>query len=287
MNYRHEFHAGNFADVFKHIVLLRIVEHLKKKDKAFRIYDTHAGSGRYELPDANKRNHRNMPPEWVDGVGRLDGWKPSQTIANLVADYLTLARDRKTENGAREYPGSPLLAFEALRKKDRLSVCELHPEAYRALSKIFEGNHQVKTFNLDGWLITGSQIPPKEKRGMILIDPPFEVAGDFWRMAEAVSQTSKRWMGGTVALWYPLKFQADVKGFKTLLIERNISDLICIEIEISRPSSPPKLYGCGMIIRNAPYLLADEMRQILSEIAPLLAADGENAKWSVERLTNE
>ncbi len=287
MNYRHEFHAGNFADVFKHIILLRIVEHLKGKEKAFRVIDTHAGSGKYVLPPTDKLNHKGLPPEWVDGIGRLEDWTPSNKTTSIVGQYLELVRGRTNKHGEKEYPGSPLLAYEAMRNQDRLSACELHVPTFEDLKSVFEGNYQARILNLDGWLISGSQIPPKEKRGMMIIDPPFEIVGDFWRMAEAVTAASKRWQGGTVALWYPLKNAPEVQGFKNLLVEREISDLTCFELEIDRPTNPPKLYGCGMIIRNAPYKLADEMQLVLAELAPLLATENGTPKWSVTRLTAE
>ncbi|MGB7285397.1 MAG: 23S rRNA (adenine(2030)-N(6))-methyltransferase RlmJ [Salaquimonas sp.] len=287
MNYRHEFHAGNFADVFKHIVLVRIIEHLKEKEKAFRVLDTHAGSGLYALPSADELNHRGLPPEWVEGIGRLENWKPSAKVTELITPYLNVVLGKTNDEGQRLYPGSPLLAYEVMRKQDRLSACELNEAAFETLKDVFESNYQARILNLDGWLISGSQIPPKEKRGMMIIDPPFEIVGDFWRMAEAVTACSKRWHGGTVALWYPLKHQPEVQGFKNLLIEREISDLICIEMQIDRPTMPPKLFGCGMIIRNAPYKLVEEMKLILGELTPLLKAKNGQAKWAVTRLTDE
>ncbi len=287
MNYRHEFHAGNFADVFKHIILVRIIEHLKSKEKAFRVIDTHAGSGMYELPTSDKMNHAGKAPEWVDGVGRLQNWKPSPQVAELLKPYLELVIGKTNGEGNRLYPGSPFLAYQTMRNQDRLSAIELYPPAFESLKSLFEGNYQARILNLDGWLIPNSQIPPKEKRGMMIIDPPFEIAGDFWRMAQSVTMAAKRWSGGTVALWYPLKHPLEVQGFKNLLMEREISDLICLEMQIDKPGTIPKLYGCGMIIRNAPFKLGAEMNLILPELTQLLATQKGNASWSVKRLTAE
>lgn len=287
MNYRHEFHAGNFADVFKHIVLVRMIEHFKTKDKAFRIIDTHAGAGNYTLPPADQRNHAGKPPEWVDGIGRLTDWKPSKIVGEHLRTYLDAVFGDEGSEWEMQYPGSPLLAYKVMRNQDRLSACELFPPAYESLKRLFSGNYQAKIFNLDGWLIPGSHIPPKEKRGLMMIDPPFEIEGDFWRMAQAVTEASKRWAGGTVALWYPLKHRPELQGFKNLLVEHEISNLICIELQIDRPGVVPKLFGCGMIIRNAPYKLQGEMETILRELGPLLAANPNSASWSIKRLTEE
>ncbi len=287
MNYRHEFHAANFADVFKHIVLVRMIEHFKGKEKAFRVLDTHGGSGQYILPPANQRNHKGKPPEWVDGIGRLLDWKPSRAVSQLIQPYLDIALSEKDEEGALVYPGSPLIAYKAMRNQDRISASELYPPAYESLKAIFAGNYQAKIFNLDGWLIPGSHIPPKEKRGLMLIDPPFEIEGDFWRMAEAVTGASKRWSGGTVALWYPLKHRPEVQGFKNLLMEREVSNLLCLELQIDKPGTIPTLFGCGMLIRNPPFKLQGEMETILRELGPRLAAQPNSASWSIKQLTAE
>ena len=233
MNYRHDFHAGNFADVFKHIVLSRLVEYLKRKDKAFRVVDTHAGSGRYDLPPAEQRDARGNPPEWVGGIGRLAGWQPQGEAQSLLAPYLSavFGDGRQTLSA---YPGSPLLVMELMRKQDRLTACELHPEAVGRLKALFAGNYRARILELDGWLVPGSQLPPKEKRGLLLIDPPFEEAADFDRMAEAAQRAAKRWSGGMLAFWYPLKHVAQVARFKKALAESGISDAA---IDIRSPRS--------------------------------------------------
>lgn len=288
MNYRHDYHAGNFADVFKHIILTRIISYLKTKQKAFRVIDTHAGSGRYQLPPANQLHANGTSPEWVNGIGKLIDWKPSPDIESFVQPYLdSCFKDLKADKRLRYYPGSPLIAFQAMRKQDRLSAIELHKEAFEHLKLLFEGNFQARILNLDGWLIPGSQIPPKEKRGVMMIDPPFELAGEFERLEWSVHEAAKRWSGGTVALWYPLKYADQTDHFKENLKTYEISNLQCFEIEIDRSSENPKLYGCGMIIRNAPYVLEAEMNLILPELLPFLETSKGSGKWRISRLTAE
>lgn len=286
MNYRHEFHAGNFADVFKHLILSRIIEHLKRKEKAFRVIDTHAGSGFYELPPASQLSANGKPPEWVDGIGRLNEWQPSESQLAVVGPYLEAVRQDQLED-RQTYPGSPLLARRLLRKQDRLSVCELHPEAHSKLRTLFEGDYQVRVLNLDGWLIPGSQIPPKENRGVMMIDPPFERNDDFDRMVEAMRVSAKRWSGGSICLWYPLKHRDQVKRFHTQLVESGTSDLMRLEIEIEKASALPALHGCGMIVRHPPFTLAGEMQSVLPHLVRLLERKPGSGQWRLDMLTPE
>jgi 23S rRNA (adenine2030-N6)-methyltransferase len=289
MNYRHEFHAGNFADVYKHLLLVRIIEHLKNKDKAFRVIDTHAGSGNYPLEKRPKSDAAaGKKAEWEDGIGRLLNWKPAGEVGGLVAPYLeAVFGEAGTYVLPPHYPGSPLIAMRVMREKDRLSASELYPPAFEALKSLFAGNYQARILELDGWLIPGSQIPPKEKRGVMMIDPPFEKPAEFNRMIEALESASKRWSGGTVILWYPLKHRGDVSLFKKLLVESAISDLVCYEMEIDKPGTVPVLYGCGMIVRHPPYRLGNEMTAINRAILPLLEKSMGSGKATITRLTAE
>ncbi|MCB1384364.1 MAG: 23S rRNA (adenine(2030)-N(6))-methyltransferase RlmJ [Nitratireductor sp.] len=289
MNYRHDYHAGNFADVFKHIVLARVIAYLKNKDKAFRVSDIHGGAGRYRLPPASDRDHRGNPPEWVSGIGRLAGWTPGAETLALIRPYLDCVFGEgvaATETPG-TYPGSPLIAMTLMRGQDRLSAYELHPEAAARLKALFAGNHRARIIELDGWLAPGAHLPPKEKRGLLLADPPFEEAADFDRMVAALVTTTRRWQGGVQAYWYPLKHAERVRRFKRALAETEISDLIAIELEIDRAAQPPKLHGCGMILRRAPYSLEAEMRQLLPELTPRLASAPGRGAWRIERLSTE
>lgn len=181
MNYRHAYHAGNFADVVKHIILTRIVLYMQRKDHGFRVIDTHAGIGRYDL----KGTEAGKTGEWQSGIGRLLEAKLDTDVAGLIQPYLDIVRAENPDGAIRHYPGSPLIVRHLLRKQDRLSALELHPDDARLLAELFEGDVQVRVTQLDGWLALGAHLPPKEKRGLILVDPPFEIGANstVWRKA--------------------------------------------------------------------------------------------------------
>lgn len=282
MNYRHAYHAGNFADVVKHVVLARLVEYLKQKDKAFRVIDTHAGIGLYDLSseEAGKTG------EWEGGIGRLLDAKLSPEAGALLQPYLDTVRSADPEGGLSAYPGSPLIVRRLLRKQDRLSAIELHPEDFQQLKALFAEDFQVRVTELDGWLALGAHLPPKEKRGMVLVDPPFEKEGEFGRLVDGLVRAHRRWPGGIYALWYPVKDRAAVAAFRDALAETGIPRILDISFEIRRPSREPRLDGTGMIVVNPPYTLEQELKVILPALHPLLTED-KAATWSVEWLAGE
>lgn len=282
MNYRHAYHAGNFADVVKHIVLTRIVLYLQRKDQAFRVIDTHAGIGRYDLHgvEAGKTN------EWQSGVGRLLDAKADAKVAELIQPYLDIVRAENADGTMRHYPGSPLIVRHLLRRQDRLSALELHPRDAQLLADVFEGDIQVRVTKLDGWLALGAHLPPKEKRGLVLVDPPFEVAGEFERLVDGLVRAHKRFSGGTFALWYPVKDRQEVRRFVTALQETGIPKILRAELMIRDPSPEPKLDGTGMIIVNPPYTLDDELRTILPALSKILS-DGKNSGFTLDWIRGE
>ncbi|MCO6050902.1 23S rRNA (adenine(2030)-N(6))-methyltransferase RlmJ [Mesorhizobium sp. RP14(2022)] len=280
MNYRHAFHAGNFADVLKHFVLSRIVLYLQKKEKPFRVIDTHAGRGRYELSSSEAQR----TGEWRDGIGRvLDAELPAP-VAELLAPYL--ATIKEDADGFSAYPGSPLVARRLLRKQDRLTAIELHPRDSEALRSLFAGDFQVRVIHLDGWLALNSQLPPKEKRGVVLVDPPFEEPDEFDRLVEGLKTAHSRWPGGTYALWYPIKDRKAVARFREALKGSGIPDIIDVTIDVRAPSPEPKLDGCGMVVVNPPYTLEAELAVVLPVLRDLLA-QGDGAAATVTRLAKE
>ncbi|MGX7872211.1 23S rRNA (adenine(2030)-N(6))-methyltransferase RlmJ [Mesorhizobium sp. ORM6] len=282
MNYRHAYHAGNFADVVKHIVLTRLLEYLKQKDKAFRVIDTHAGIGRYDLssPEAQKTG------EWQGGIGRLiDASFDARTTA-LLAPYLETVRSLNPEGGVKKYPGSPLLTRTLLRKQDRLSAIELHPKDAVRLKAEFADDFQTRVMELDGWLALGAHLPPKEKRGLVLVDPPFEEEGEFGRLVDGLVKAHRRWTGGIYALWYPIKDRKAIIAFRKALKQSGIPKILDIEFEI-RPASPePSLDGSGMVVVNPPFTLEDELRTVLPALHKLLVME-KPAHWSLEWLAGE
>lgn len=282
MNYRHAYHAGNFADVVKHAVLARLVEYLKQKDKAFRVIDTHAGIGLYDLgsEEAGKTG------EWEGGIGRLLDARLSSEAETLLQPYLDAVRAADPEGGLSAYPGSPLIVRRLLRKQDRLSAMELHPQDAQQLKALFAEDFQVRVTELDGWLALGAHLPPKEKRGLVLVDPPFEKEGEFQRLVDGLQRAHRRWPGGIYALWYPIKDRAAVAAFRTALVEAGIPKILDTRFEIRRPSREPRLDGTGMVVVNPPYTLEKELRVMLPALHALLAEE-KGAAWSVEWLAGE
>jgi 23S rRNA (adenine2030-N6)-methyltransferase len=277
MNYRHAYHAGNFADVFKHVVLTRIIEYLKRKDAAFRVIDTHAGIGLYDLSSEEAQR----TGEWQGGVGRLVGQHFARDTEALLRPYLDAVGIAPNTEEIAEYPGSPLIARRLLRPQDRLFAMELHPEDAAQLKALFAGDIQVRVLELDGWLALRSQLPPKEKRGLVLIDPPFEEGGEFERMAAGLAKAHRRWPGGVYALWYPLKDRAAVAGFRDALAASGIPGILDVSLAIRAPSREPSLDGCGMAIVNPPFVLADELKILLPTLSNFLAA-GPGARFAVD-----
>jgi 23S rRNA (adenine2030-N6)-methyltransferase len=269
MNYRHSFHAGNFADVMKHIVLTRIIEYLKLKDKAFRVIDTHAGSGVYALSEGDAAR----TGEWRGGIEKLLNAKLEGKTEELLLPYLLSVQAQNGSGKLETYPGSPKITRYLLRKQDRLTAIELHPKDAKLLAKAFEGDFQTRIIELDGWLSLGAHLPPKEKRGLVLIDPPFEEPGEFERLVEGLQKAHGRWPGGIYALWYPVKDRDAVMRFHEALRRTGTAKILRAELMIRGGSDEQRLDGCGMIIVNPPFPLESELKLILPELARNLAED--------------
>jgi len=282
MNYRHAYHAGNFADVIQPVVLARLIEYLKIKDKAFRVIDTHAGIGLYDLasPEARKTD------EWQSGIGRLVQASLSPPVADLHHPYLEAVRAVNRGAEITRYPGSPLVTRHLLRRQDRLSAIELHPADAKTLKSLFDGDFQARVMQLDGWLALGAHLPPKEKRGLVLVDPPFEADGEFDRLVDGLRGAHRRWPGGIYALWYPIKDRGAVAAFRRALVGSGIPKILDVVFEIRPPSTVPSLDGCGMVVVNPPFTLEQELAAILPVLHKLLALDVAS-RWSLDRLTGE
>ena len=269
MNYRHGFHAGNFADVLKHVVLIELLRLLTVKDKKLFVLDTHAGAGGYDLAGAESQR----TGEAEAGIRRLvqanrAGMPPA------VARYLAAvaAYDRKFGTPAevpRHYPGSPRVIRAALRAGDRFVACELHPQAALALKREFAGDRAVEARQADGYQALKALLPPPERRGLVLIDPPFEASDEFERVARALRQGLRRFATGCYAVWYPIKdgAAAELLGplahLRLLTLELRLGDLV--------PSG--KLAACGVAVVNPPWKLEEAMREALGWIAPRLGHD--------------
>jgi 23S rRNA (adenine2030-N6)-methyltransferase len=282
MNYRHAYHAGNFADVVKHAALTRLVEYLKLKDKAFRVIDTHAGIGLYDLSSEEAQK----TGEWHGGIGRLLEARLSPEAGALLAPYLDAVRAGNPSDDIEEYPGSPLIVRRLLRPQDRLTAIELHPEDAHALKTLFAGDFQVRTIELDGWLALGAHVPPKEKRGLVLVDPPFEQEGEFSCLVDGLVRAHRRWPGGIYALWYPIKDRAAVRDFRERLKASGIPKILDVAFEVRAPSRDELFDGSGLVVVNPPFVFEKEMLVLLPELNRALAEDPK-ARWSVEWLTGE
>lgn len=282
MNYRHAYHAGNFADVVKHVVLARIVEYLKQKDKAFRVIDTHAGIGVYDLSSVEAQK----TGEWRDGIGRMLEATLKPETANLLRPFLEAVRAMNPPDELTFYPGSPMIARHLLRKQDRLSAIELHPQDVETLKQRFAGDVQTRVIELDGWLALGAHLPPKEKRGLVLIDPPFEKEGEFGRLVDGLVKAHRRWPGGIYALWYPIKDRAAVNRFHADLAGTGIPKILDIRLDIRQPSPELRLDGTGMIVVNPPYSLEAELSELLPVLRNVLA-ETPKARWLVEWIAGE
>lgn len=286
MNYRHAYHAGNFADVVKHVILSRIVEYLKRKDQAFRVIDTHAGIGLYDL----RGTEAGKTSEWTGGISRVfDAVEKGEIPAaasELLQPYLDVVRAVNNGKELRHYPGSPLLTRHLLRKQDRLSALELHPQDAKRLAKLFDGDYQARVIELDGWLSLGAHMPPKEKRGLVLVDPPFEIEGEFDRLVDGLVKAYKRFPGGTYALWYPVKDRKETERFSKRLRETEIPKIMRIELAIRAPSLEPRLDGTGMIVVNPPYTLESEMQTLLPCLTKLLSEE-KGSNFSIQWIRSE
>src|SRR4249919_1864736 len=278
MNYRHAFHAGNFADVLKHAVLVRILLHLRAKPAAFRVIDTHAGAGRYDLggPEATRSL------EWREGIERLVAAPLGEPARLLLAPYLDAIAAFNNPGSLTCYPGSP--AF--LRAQDRLLACELEPNAAAALARYLAGDRRSKALAIDGWTALHAYVPPKERRGLVLVDPSFEDAGDFARLGEALEAAQRKWAGGTYLLWYPVKERAGPDALARRLRRSGIAKILRVELSLGGTRADNRLGACGLIVVNPPWTLADELATLLPELAAILSG-GSAGTHRVDWLASE
>ncbi len=267
MNYRHAYHAGNFADVVKHAVLCRVLVHLREKPAAFRVIDTHAGAGRYDLAglEAGKTQ------EWRDGIGRLMGAELAPPVRALLTPYLDAVAALNTGGRLTTYPGSPLLAQALLRRQDRLIACELEPRAAAALEGELARDARAKAITIDGWTALNAYVPPAERRGVVLVDPPFEQPDEFGRLAQGLLDAHRKWPTGTYLLWYPIKDPAEIAPFARKLARLGIAKMLRVELILPNVGDDTGLRGSGLIAVNPPWTLHDELKLLLPALAELMS----------------
>jgi len=270
VNYHHEFHAGNFADVLKHAVLCRILHYLRGKPAAFRVIDTHAGAGLYDL--SGQRAGRGG--EWQNGIGRLLAAQIPDAIAKLLSPYLEVVYALNERKKLRVYPGSPALARAWLRPQDRLIVCELEPRTAAALARNMRGDVRIKTLTIDGWTALNAYVPPKERRGLVLVDPPFEADNDFSRLAVDLSAAHRKWPTGIYVLWYPIKGRGEPDALAKRLRRLPRAKVLRAELHVAPLGDPARLNGAGMIVVNPPWALENELCALLPALASILGREG-------------
>jgi 23S rRNA (adenine2030-N6)-methyltransferase len=278
LNYQHAFHAGNFADVHKHAVLARVMTHLRLKPAAFRVIDTHAGAGRYDLygPEPARSG------EWRDGIKKLWDSSPAADIQKLLAPYRE-AVAALNPGGLRTYPGSPLIVEHWLRPQDRLIACELEPRAAGKLAGVLH-DRRAKVIALDGWTALGAYVPPKERRGLVLVDPPFEDAGDFSKLSSALAAAHRKWPTGIYMLWYPIKAREAPDTLARALRALAIAGVLRCEMTLGPPQADAGLVGSGLILVNPPFQLDLELKVLVPALAQLLAPDAACAACRIDWL---
>jgi 23S rRNA (adenine2030-N6)-methyltransferase len=269
MNYRHAFHAGNHADVLKHLVLARVLAHLCLKDKPFRAIDAFAGLGVYDLEADEARR----TGEWQEGWARLA--EPfADPVEALLAPYRAAVAATRERFGASAYPGSPAVIREFLRAGDRGVFVELHPEDAATLGERYKSDSRTKVLHLDGWTAVNAQVPPPERRGLVLIDPPYEVPGEIERLGAHLARAVGKWPTGIFLAWYPVKDAAAVDRMMADLDARLTRPALRLDLLIERPDDPTRLAGSGLVVVNPPWRLAEEAEVFLPALAERLARSG-------------
>jgi 23S rRNA (adenine2030-N6)-methyltransferase len=279
LNYRHAFHAGNFADVMKHALLVRILVHLRRKETPFRVVDTHAGIGFYDL----EADEAARTGEWQAGVARIE--EPfAPDVEDLLQPYRAVLADVRARRGASVYPGSPAIIREMLRREDRAIFLEMHPEDGELLSERFNEVQNTKVMRLDGWVGLYGLIPPKERRGLVLIDPPYEEPDEFARAVPRLARAVEKWPTGIFAFWYPIKDRRESDGFAAALRKSIGREALRLELLVDDPADRTRLNGSGLLVINPPWMLAADAEAMLPAMAERLARGGYGA-YLCESLT--
>ncbi|MGO9546819.1 MAG: 23S rRNA (adenine(2030)-N(6))-methyltransferase RlmJ [Rhodomicrobium sp.] len=269
MNYRHIYHAGNFADVLKHIVLVLCLDYLQKKDGALCLIDAHGGAGLYALDSEEAVKTR----EWESGIGAVAGAAGAPPVLSLYLDLVQAYLDEE------RYPGSPLLIARRMRGQDRLIAAELHEPTFEALQAVLRPYKNVRALHKDAYECVRAHIPPKERRGLVLIDPPFELKDEFQTLGRQMREWKKRWATGVFLLWYPIKAHLPVAELKEAARELGLRRTWCAEVLIAPRERPESLNGCGVIVFNTPYTVPERVEALLPFLSGAMALHGAAACW--------
>ncbi|MEI8208258.1 MAG: 23S rRNA (adenine(2030)-N(6))-methyltransferase RlmJ [Methylococcales bacterium] len=279
LSYRHSFHAGNFADVLKHTVLIKILEHLVKKEKPFCCIDTHAGPGDYQLDSDYALKNK----EFENGIGRL--WHCSN-LPEPIAAYINIVKQFNATEHLTHYPGSPLITQPFLRAHDRLLLHELHSTEIQLLTMAVKKDRRIKVFHEEGLKHCLGLLPPKEHRGLVLIDPSYEIKSDYQLVTESLIQMVKRFAIGTYALWYPIVDRKRNKHLEQAIKNSGLRNVQLFELGITIDTQEHGMTASGMIVINPPWTLANDMQQTLPWLADKLGIEG-LGHYRIEILVNE
>jgi 23S rRNA (adenine2030-N6)-methyltransferase len=268
--YRHLFHAGGFADVFKHSLLSRLILALQKKEKPFFVLDTHAGIGRYDLDhDWAQKN-----AEYRDGIARIWGRKD---LPDEFVPYFDAIRGENSAGSMRYYPGSPRIVRRLLRPVDRMVLIELNRKDCESLGWLFGGDRQTAVHLMDGYQSLRAFLPPKERRGLIFIDSSFDRAREFDRLATGLAEAHRRFATGVYALWYPMMEPMTMRAFERELVGTGIRNILQLELTVLPEGFGDGMRGCGMIVVNPPFGFEDQARRMIKWMRPLLAREGDGS----------
>ncbi|MGL5430480.1 MAG: 23S rRNA (adenine(2030)-N(6))-methyltransferase RlmJ [Vibrio sp.] len=264
LSYRHSFHAGNHADVLKHIVQSLILTSLQQKEKPFVYHDTHSGVGRYDLT----HEWSEKTGEYKQGIARV--WQ-QETIPEQLKSYLDAIRQLNQGDTLRYYPGSPRVARAHLREQDRMVLTELHPSDYPLLEQEFHRDRQVSIYKEDGFTRLKASLPPRERRGLVLIDPPYELAKEYRDVVRAIAHSHQRWATGIYAIWYPVVNRCDIDDMLQGLQDLGIRKILQIELGVSPDTNERGMTASGMIVINPPWTLESQMQTILPFLQQAIA----------------
>ncbi len=284
MNYRHAFHAGSFSDVLKHAVLARILVHLKRKEAPFRFIDTHAGAGRYDLSGDEARRS----PEWREGIARILMARPPAPVGELLRSYLQAVGPHDAEGRPVAYPGSPAIAQTLMRAQDRIALCEANPDEREALIAALGRDRRLSIVSTDGYVALNAYLPPKERRGVILIDPPFEAPGEAGDIVHALERALRKWPTGAYVAWRPIRDARDDARFLNAVAALGAPNILRLELDIG--PGPIGAHGqepltrAGLLVVNPPHPLVGEARTLLPWLAQALGR-GEGGKQLCDWVT--
>ena len=277
LSYRHSFHAGNHADVVKHLVQVAVLNYLLKKDKPFCYHDSHAGAGLYSLLGEQAQK----TAEFETGIGKLWHYQAQQPA---LKRYIELVKQLNTDDELAFYPGSPKIAALMLRDNDSIQATELHPTDYPILASQFARRRHSRIENMDAWAGFKAMLPPQHKRGLVLIDPPYELKTEYQDVVKGLQLAYSRLPQATYAIWYPVIERPAIEAFIGEIVATGIKDQLRIELCPLPDSAGFGMTGSGMLLINPPYTLAEEMKQALAELCPLLS---DNCEYQVSQLVAE